>query len=435
MKPLVCAALLVAAAAVPRAVAAQSLALEPQTSTPAPATGQGSKEKDRDRFVFTSRPSLRFGSALRIDFRLKLQGDFRTFDDAVTEEDGFEFNRKRVGIQGHFLKYFEYELERELREDNVWRDVFLNFTYFDNYQVRGGKFKMPFGLEQLTGPTDLDFVYRTNVSENLTPAREIGVALHGQFHRRAFGYEVGVFDGDGEDEDARLERGGENVERTIAARVTGRPLRRAGLPANAGELTLGFAVTSGTVPEGLNSLRVRTAFRQRFDDPVFVDGRRLRLGLEADWQPGPFSVKAEFIRATDERKNQGIQLEDLPAAVAQGWYVSGSWIVTGESKFGGIEPRRPLLRGGAGAVEVATRYERLGFGSSSGGDNESTSPRGPNLLETSDGAWTAGVNWYVNRWTKIQLNVIREWIEDANRSPVPDRHLFWTRVVRLQFVL
>jgi hypothetical protein len=31
--------------------------------------------------------------------------------------------------------------------------------------------------------------------------------------------------------------------------------------------------------------------------------------------------------------------------------------------------------------------------------------------------------------------VIREWLEDVNRSPVPDRQLFWTRVVRLQFVL
>jgi phosphate-selective porin len=57
------------------------------------------------------------------------------------------------------------------------------------------------------------------------------------------------------------------------------------------------------------------------------------------------------------------------------------------------------------------------------------------LLDTSDAAWTSGVNWYVNRWIKIQLNVIREWIDDVNRSPVADRQLFWTRVVRLQFVL
>jgi phosphate-selective porin OprO and OprP len=127
--------------------------------------------------------------------------------------------------------------------------------------------------------------------------------------------------------------------------------------------------------------------------------------------------------------------EDLPALVAHGWYVSGTWTVTGESKSGGIEPRRPLFRGGVGALEVATRYERFGFGTSFAGESDTTSPRGANLLETSDNAWTGGVNWYVNRWIKIQVNVIRERIEDVNRSPVPDRQLFWTRVVRLQFVL
>ena len=431
MRTAVHAFLLLAVLSAPRMAEAQADLLE----HPAPlfATAADSKNEDR-RFRFTNRPSLRFGSRLRIDFRLKLQGDYRTFEEGVEENDGFEMNRRRVGIQGTFLKSFEYEVERELRRDNVWRDVFVNFRHFDNFQVRGGKFKMPFSLEQLTGPTDLDFIYRTNLVESLSPGREIGVAMHGQFHRRAFGYEVGVFDGDGEDENARGNRH-PGAERTMAARVTGRPLRRMKLPANAGELTVGVAVTSGNVPEGLNSLRGRTAFRESFISPAYVQGRRLRLGVEAEWQPGPFSAKAEFIRVTDERNHQGVMQEDLPALVGSGWYVSGTWSITGEPKFGGIEPRRPLLRGGTGAVEVATRYERLAFGASSADDNPSTSPRAVNVLDTSDAAWTSGVNWYVNRWIKIQLNVIREWIEDVNRSPVADRQLFWTRVVRLQFVL
>jgi hypothetical protein len=45
------------------------------------------------------------------------------------------------------------------------------------------------------------------------------------------------------------------------------------------------------------------------------------------------------------------------------------------------------------------------------------------------------VNWYVNPWIKIQLNAIRELLEDPDRSPVAGRDVFWTRVVRLQFVL
>ncbi|HKE86116.1 MAG TPA: porin [Vicinamibacterales bacterium] len=432
MRLVVCGALAIAGISAPRAVQAQAISVDSPASLGTTATD--SDEADRVRLVFTNRPSLRVGDLLRVDFRLKLQGDVRTYDSAVSREDGFEMNRKRVGIQGRFLQYFEYEVERELRDENPWRDVFVNVSYFDDFQVRGGKFKMPFSLEELTGPTDLDFIYRTNVVDHLSPGRETGVALHGQFNKRAVGYEAGVFNGDGEDEDARLDRN-HRVERTFAARVTGRPLRRARLPAHAGELIVGFAITGGDVPEGLSSLRGRTVFHESFVDPVYVQGRRLRLGLETDWQPGPFSVKGEFIRATDERKNQGVMQEDLPARVAQGWYVSSTWVMTGEAKYGGVDPRRPLFRGGLGALELAARYERLGFGSTFAGETDSTSPRGANLLETSDTAWTGGVNWYANRWIKVQANVIRERIEDANGNAILDRRSFWTRVLRLQFVL
>jgi len=417
------------------ASAAPSPAQEkPDDPIVAAATSKTDSDDDKGvRFVFNDRPSLRVGSVFRIDFRLKLQGDYREFDPPeVDEPDGFEMNRRRVGVQGTFLRHFEYEIERELRETRAWRDVFVNVGYFDDFQVRAGKFKMPFSLEEVTSPMDLDFVYRANVVNSGSPAREVGVSLHGQFLQRAVGYEVGVFQGDGEN--ARF---GDNpgAGRTVAARVMGRPLRVTTIPGSARELTVGFAMTTGDVPEGLNSLRGQTAFRERFVDPVYVKGRRLRLGLEADWQPGPFSLKGELIRVTDERRQQGVMEEDLPPLELRGWYVSGSWVVTGESKFNGVIPRAPLFRGGAGALEVAARYERFGFGSTLDGDNDSTSPRGANLLETSDTAWTTGLNWYLNRWTKLQFNVIREWIEDAERSPIADRHLFWTRVCRLQFVL
>jgi phosphate-selective porin len=195
------------------------------------------------------------------------------------------------------------------------------------------------------------------------------------------------------------------------------------------------AVTVGDVPDGLNSLRGRTTFNEPFFTSVYVKGRRVRLGFDADWRPGPFSVKGEFIRVTDQRKNQGIFDDDLPDLVSRGWYVSGSWVVTGEPKLNEIEPRAPLFRGGFGALELATRVERLGFGSTLEGEPELTNPRAANLLETGLRAWTGGINWYLNRWVKIQFNAIRELIEDPEQGPDSDRAVFWTRVVRLQFVL
>ena len=50
-------------------------------------------------------------------------------------------------------------------------------------------------------------------------------------------------------------------------------------------------------------------------------------------------------------------------------------------------------------------------------------------------AVTLGVNWTLNRFVKLQVNGIREHVEDSARSPVPNGAAFWSRVLRLQFVL
>jgi phosphate-selective porin len=115
--------------------------------------------------------------------------------------------------------------------------------------------------------------------------------------------------------------------------------------------------------------------------------------------------------------------------------VSGSWIATGERKAGGVEPRRPLLAGGFGALEVAIRYERVRFGADDPAEPPEANPRAGNLVETGNGAWTLGANWYVNRWSRIQFNAIRESFDDIERSPVSGRSSYWSGMCRLQFVL
>ncbi len=418
-------------------VAAQSVDSGDQTAAAAIAEKQGADtgtpDKGGVRFVFEGRPSLRFGRVLRVDFRVKLQGDFRGFSPALATDEGlFDPRRRRVGIEGTFLRDFEYQVEREIRPRNSWRDVFVNFRYFRNVQVQAGKFKVPFSREQLTSPMDLDFVYRSLVVNNLSPARDIGVAVHGRFFERGLGYEVGVFRHDGEN--ARFaENPGAGI--TGVGRLTARPLRLTGAPGAIRDFEVGVNVSVGDVSEGLNSLRGRTAAQQEFFEPVYVNGQRVRFGLDVDWSPGPFSVKGEFIRVRDERLGQGIFAEDLPPLVSRGWFLSGTWAVTGEKKLDGIQPRRPLFRGGAGAAELAVRYERLGFGSFSASEEPFSNPRAANLLHTSNRAWTIGVNWYLNRWAKVQVDGIREWIEDPDRSPILGRRVFWMRVCRLQFVL
>jgi phosphate-selective porin len=169
--------------------------------------------------------------------------------------------------------------------------------------------------------------------------------------------------------------------------------------------------------------------------PVYVNGRRTRLGAEASWEPGPFSLRSELIQISDERLGQGLAGEDLPRLSIGGWYVSGSWVITGERKAGGVEPARPFPGGGPGALELAARYEHVRLGADDSVEPPTTNPRGTHLVEIGSGATTDGVNWYLNRWGKVQFNLIRESFDDPERSPIPGRSGFWSGLCQLQFVL
>ena len=426
-----------------RTVVAQAIA-EPAEAVAAPSLpadeGAGSQDKPQRagtkrrrsavRFVMKDRPSLRIGDVLRVDFRVKLQGEFQARSPELSDGP-FAFRRKRVGIEGSFLDYVEYELEGELGRSNPWRDVFVNLRVNPAVQIRAGKFKIPFSRDQLTSPVRHDFINRARLGDDLAPARDVGIAAHGRLKTAGIRYDLGLFRQDGEN--ARFGRT-PGAGRTVAGRMTMLPVpsRVAGA---ARDLEVGFGITTSTVAEGRSALRGRTVADETFFSQVYVDGLRLRLGIDARWSAGPFSLSSEFVRVRDERRHQGLLLEDLPPLISRGSYISGTWLLTGDRKGDGVEPRRPLFQGGGGAAELAARYERIRFGSFSDLEAPSRSPRAANVLAASDNVWTVGLNWYPNRWTKIQINAMRERLANPDPTSSLSRAIYWTRVCRLQFVL
>ena len=173
-----------------------------------------------------------------------------------------------------------------------------------------------------------------------------------------------------------------------------------------------------------------------FYDSVYVKGHRRRWEADADWTSGPASIRAEYTWVSDDRLAQGIGDEDLPDARARSWYVSGTWILTGEDKKRPVKAAEPFAQGGIGAIELAVRYERMWFDSTPvGQDVPLRNPRAETIFPSGDKALTLGVSWTLNRFVKIQVNGIREQVEDPQRNPVPNGAAFWSRVIRFQFVL
>jgi len=385
-------------------------------------------------------PSFRAGE-FRIDFRARFHLDFRGLDaEEPVAPEGFVFRRARVAIEGRIYDDLEYELDRDLRDDKrPWRDVFLNYRKFRAAEVQGGKFKVPFSLDQLTSVFSNSFVSRSLIGTQLAPGRDRGVMVHGRLAGDRVRYRGGWFKHDG-DNTLFTEELEENefvekppVNNTIAGRVDLTPweqtkgLRR--------RLQIGINATSGELDDGLFGMRGRTVGGYTFFAPMYVGGRRMRFGMDGLWTPGPFSVVAEYNRVTDQRNRQGLGDVDLPDVIAEGWYLAGTWALTGERKSGGIDrPRHPIFQGGAGGVEIAARFEEMRFSSAgTGGEDPFTNPRAANILPNRDRAITLGVNWYLNEFARVLFNAVRETIQDPVRSPLADRTRFWTGVVRLQF--
>jgi phosphate-selective porin OprO/OprP len=447
---------LLAVVALPGWAAGQSA--QPTTVQPPavpPPAAQEEDEPERNGFRWRNRPTFQFGP-VRMDIRFKTQLDWRTFDPEIGE-DRFERRQVRGGINGEIGNHVEFQVEHDLygggshcdiEEDDPeddeclfggrWRDVFVKWRTFRQAEVSVGRFKVPFGREELISFSDTDFAYRALVSTTVPPARDKGVMVNGRFLRRGLTYEVGVFDDDGDNgrlTEPQFAVGGdpEDIGPSFAGRVTATPFRP--LSERLETLRLGFAYGLADVPEGLNSLRGQTAHgTDDFFEPVYVKGRRQRVGVEASFTPGPIGFAAEWMQAREARDGQGLGDVDLSDFITTGWYANATWFITGEDKEDFNNPRTPLFGGGIGAVEIAARYEKLQFESEDKTGPAFRNPRAEHILPNSDRAWTFGVNWFPIRWVRITINAIREEFEDTRRTPINGTTTYWSGLGRLQLV-
>ena len=359
-------------------------------------------------------PEVTWGDVLRLSLRANLQLDTRRSQMALERDgDSFDVGRRRLALHGRVGPRLGFEVEREFESSEPWRDVFASYELTRNLEVRAGRFKLPFGLEETTGGSQLKFLYRSNVSRRLAPGRDPGVLAQGRLGSKRIGYEIGVFAHDGNN--ARPK----NTTRvfgdhTVAGRIVVEPFGKSHKALRG--LRVGAAMTASPLAEGFPSIRGRSLFgTSYYDADVWVRGQRRRTGVEAQWRRGPVWLGSEYIHVSDDRRRQSADNSDLPALVAHGWYMSGAWT---------------LALPAGGTLRPAVRIERLTFGSAAGATNSSTAPRAEVVLGNREAAITLGLTWRPNRWSEVQANVVRENIGDA-AAPFPHLRVL-SQIVRLQ---
>lgn len=126
-----------------------------------------------------------------------------------------------------------------------------------------------------------------------------------------------------------------------------------------------------------------------------------RAGLEALWIGGRWSVQGEAIREDVSRTGTH------PDFAASGFYVFGSWVVTGESRpyrAGNVENIKP--KGPWGAFELLLRYSEI--------DLDDAPVQGGREHD-----WTLGANWYLTTHFKLQANYIKAYSDKGDLSLDP----------------
>ena len=100
--------------------------------------------------------------------------------DTASVADNFEMRRARIGFQGSFNKQIQFEGVANAvgGTTNIIDTAFINYGYNPQGQIRVGRFKQPFSLEENTSSNNIDFMERSYVNQ-MVPAKKLGAMIHG----------------------------------------------------------------------------------------------------------------------------------------------------------------------------------------------------------------------------------------------------------------
>jgi len=317
----------------------------------------------------------------------RIQADYTYYDtDNISLGSGTEIRRARLFASGDILDDWKYKAQYDFagNETNI-KDMYVQYTGWDFGKITLGQFKQEAGLEVLTSSKYITFIERAAMSA-LVPDRRISAGLagdSGDLH-----YAASMF-GDEEGSDGDTTEG------------LGFNGRVSWGPKFGNNQTHFGGSASWQQPDSDDEWRVRARPETHQTSVRLVDTGTLdqvddvyTYGVEGAWVNGPFSVQGEWMQQSVNR-----DVGDEPDLT--GWYMYGSWFITGESRAykGGKFGRTKA----SNAWEVALRYSNLDLedGSVLGGEQD---------------IWTVGVNYYVNPYLRFMLNYVATDADKASSS-------------------
>ena len=286
-------------------------------------------------------------------------------------------------------------------------DIFIDAKFSDLINLRIGKFKSPFGLERLQSATALAFNERA-FPTNLSPNREIGAQLFGELLNRTTENQIGLFSGAVDNSsglrDSVIYSNHSGID--FVSRIFSHPFYHSEHSILNG-LGMGIAYSYGTQQghaSGESNLPFFLSPGQQviaaYTPGAFADGVRQRVSPQLYYHYGPLGIMSEYV-ISQQTITQGNFSDKVTHDAFQ---VQISWVLfNGDASFRRIRPNKAIdleTMNSWGAVQLVARYAELHLDANAFKNNLLN----PNLSTQSANDFGVGVNWYLNRNIKLQLN-------------------------------
>ncbi len=380
--------------------------------------------------------SLNFHNETQLETRVYTQSD----SDPVNQV-GFDIPRVRFIFNGSLTKPIEYNVSINKGLGSLdLLDAYLNFNYDPRFQFRFGRYRVPFtydwyALSNQFLTTPERSVWAINEGYN----RNFAAMLHGELWEDRIDYAIAVANG------PRNSYFDSNAGKDLLTYFNVRPFEQADRFCELKNLNVG-----GSFAYGLES-----------QDPLPID---FRTSANATESAGTAESVPSFLQLNGDVREQGTRkLGELHAAYyyrqltlmgaydsgfndyartstgtsvrvpTRGYHVQFGYFLTGEEveRRTFVEPLEPFdLRDGKrgwGAFEVQARFDHFSLG-----DQVFTGGlANPNLWTNSVNTVDSGINWYLNKYTKVYF----DWQHAMYATPVQYRpgglartsNLFWIR--------
>lgn len=333
-----------------------------------------------------------FKKTIKINGRIQYDYEFLKRDKSDNWFNGNEFRRLHLSASGKIATHIKYKIETDFSHGIIgFRDVYIKYVdkKWGNFAI--GSMAEPTGLDMATSSKYSPFFERAMLTslQNFRWGSGLHYENFGLFNSKlslqmAYTNNGSTLEGF---KDKNLEK-----PQNFSARMTSTPINN-----SEKHILVHLGLNYAYRPYKDLKFRAENHMGDTYHYVIPNASHRREWGYEFASTFKSISIQAEY-------KTQSFINAPRINYLANGYYVMGSFFVTGEyrpykkASFGSLKPKNSIDNGGLGALELVARYSNLTVSQAIVDVNPTIAGQVNNI--------SLGFNWYLTSHIRIMYNYI-----------------------------